>query len=476
VADEAVERFEGLVRKSLIGCGVSAGSFVLAAYSGGPDSTALSLALARLKTEIGFHLELGYVDHGIRPEAELEKELETVRAFAVALGCKLWVRNLGRGAVVERARREKRGIEAAARALRYRALAATMPEGESTYLALGHTLSDQSETMVDRFFSGSGIRGLRGIPASGHRELEIDAGRSRSFILIRPLLELEKRDVLGYLKAHGATWSTDSTNKSPLYRRNEIRLELLPRVQAMYPGFVKSLGKMGLKLARIESYLDEAAGGIFRKEGETWRAEASVFYASHFALRQHALEIAMADLARGRRLPFAFIDACVEARRDFEGLKKDPLRGCGLAMEAAGAAIILKRRLAHGPKKGYFFPIVRQGRYGPAEGLEFELFTSQDAESGPALDSFSFPLVLRSVRPADKIAIKGGKKLVNDLLAEWGVPEAERSMVPVLEDEQGILCVCGGSLGFRNRFAERGFAPGSADGRYMALKVTEKVD
>lgn len=471
-----VERFEGIVRDSICASGIRSGSFVLAAYSGGPDSTALSLALSRARADIGFALELAYVDHGIRSEEELAAERAAVRAFAASLGCRLHEENLGRGTVDEWARREKCGIEAAARALRYRALARALPEDGQGFMALGHTLSDQAETMVARFFCGSGIRGLRGMPASGARDIDIGEGRTRSFTLVRPLLGLEKGEVLRYLEATGTRWSTDSTNGSAVYRRNEMRLELLPRIAKAFPGYVKSLNSMGKKLSRIESFLDEAATGLFLKEGAAWRAEAGEFFKSHPALRQHALERAMADLSPGTRIPFAFIDACVAARGSPEALKNKAVRGCGLSLEARGKAIILKRRLAHGPKKGYFFTIARQGRYGPAEGLQFELFESRDAESGPALETFSFPLVLRSVRPADKIAIKGGKKLVNDLLAEWGVPEDERPVVPVLEDGRGLVCVWGGPLGYRNRFAERGFDPRSADGRYMALKVSVKVD
>jgi tRNA(Ile)-lysidine synthetase-like protein len=151
-----------------------------------------------------------------------------------------------------------------------------------------------------------------------------------------------------------------------------------------------------------------------------------------------------------------------------------PVKGCGFILEVRADEIILSERLAHTPKKGYFFTIPHAGSRGLFEGLEFELFESKNRETGPDLASFSFPIVLRSVRPADKLAIRGGTKLVNDLFGEWGVPEHERTAIPLLEDGLGLICVLGSPLGYRNRFAERGYTAASSDARYLTLKVTAK--
>jgi tRNA(Ile)-lysidine synthetase-like protein len=274
VAVEAVERFETSVRGSLLEYGLAAGSSVLCAFSGGPDSSALALALSRIKDEFGFCLELAYVDHGLRPLHELKAEIAQVRVVGASLGCRIHVLELGRGAVEAYAQSRKCGIEAAARDLRYSALASVLKDSPETFLALGHTFSDQAETMIARFFSGSGIRGLRGMKGYGLREVALEEnGEKRRFKIMRPLLGLEKSDVIAYLEAMGRSWSVDSTNGETIYLRNRMRLEMLPRVQKLFPGYLKSLNALRGKLTRIESFLDESAEGLFRKEGGTWRAD-----------------------------------------------------------------------------------------------------------------------------------------------------------------------------------------------------------
>lgn len=473
---DAVKSFEEGVRKALTGAGIKKGSHVVAAFSGGPDSTALSIVLSRLAREFGYTLELAYVDHGLRPEPELAKERRRVEKLAETLGIPLRLSTLPRESVPALARKAKCGTEAAARLLRYEALASLMDSGRENYLALGHTLSDQAETMAMRFFSGSGVSGLRGIPTGGKRCVRPGDGETAgSFIVTRPLMEFEKSRILAYLRAMGAAWSVDSSNSDPRYVRNRVRAELLPLVGGIFPGYMKSLRTLRGKLLRIEDFLDRSAQRIFKEQGKAaMKAEAEIFYGAHPALRQHALEKAVAKIGPGGRIPYGFIEKCVEAGGSLQGLEKSPILGCGFGLRAGNGCVLLEKRLAHTRKKGYFFPVHGAGRHGPFDSLEFELFDSADPQAGPAYGSFGLPAIMRSAEDLDRLDIDGGEKLLSDLLREWGVPPAERNLIPVLEDQAGIACVLGKAFGYKNRFAERGFRVRPGEGRYLGLKVTGK--
>ena len=138
---------------------------IAVAYSGGPDSTALLAALSALSPCRPIAL---YVDHGLRESRELEEEMALVRRTCAALGAGLIVAHVRPGAVLERAKSENEGVEAAARRFRYAAFRSAMTKSGAQAVLLAHTMDDQIETVLMRLLGGSGAGGLIGIPeASG---------------------------------------------------------------------------------------------------------------------------------------------------------------------------------------------------------------------------------------------------------------------------------------------------------------------
>jgi tRNA(Ile)-lysidine synthetase-like protein len=65
------------------------------------------------------------------------------------------------------------------------------------------------------------------------------------------------------------------------------------------------------------------------------------------------------------------------------------------------------------------------------------------------------PLLLRSKKPGDTVALSGGTKRLKDLYNDWKVPPERRRQIPVLEDRNGILAILGKAYGYRNRVAEK---------------------
>ena len=130
---------------------ISPGDRVIAACSGGPDSTALSMALAALRRDFDFDLWLVTIDHQLRPG--VDDEIALVRSLAKELNVSF----------VERKVKVHGSVQAGARAARYDALFDIAAEIGANRIATGHTRSDQAETVLDRIMRGAGLRGISGV-------------------------------------------------------------------------------------------------------------------------------------------------------------------------------------------------------------------------------------------------------------------------------------------------------------------------
>ncbi|MBX3424301.1 MAG: tRNA lysidine(34) synthetase TilS [Pirellulales bacterium] len=196
---------------------------VVVAVSGGVDSLALAAGLIAAKRTAGGagRLWLGHVNHQLR-DAESDRQEQWVAALAGRLQTPLAVE---RRPVSQRARRDGDGVEAAARAERYAALAEMAEARGARYVAVGHTRDDQVETVLMRLQRGAGLRGLGGMQRC--RPL------SPSVSLVRPLLAATRQELLAALEAAGLEWFHDSSNDDPLYARNRVRHELLPALRSV---------------------------------------------------------------------------------------------------------------------------------------------------------------------------------------------------------------------------------------------------
>jgi tRNA(Ile)-lysidine synthase len=195
---------------------------VSCAVSGGPDSLAL-LVLAR---HVGLAVTAIHVDHGLRPGGEEEAEVvaQAARRFGAAF----------------EARRvhvpEGGNMEARARSARYRAL----PDDVLT----GHTADDQAETVLLHLLRGGGLDALAGMPTER-----------------RPLAGLRRRETAELCDALSLVPVADPTNADRRFRRNRVRLEVLPLLADVAERDVVPLLVRAAELARADvDLLDDLAG------------------------------------------------------------------------------------------------------------------------------------------------------------------------------------------------------------------------
>ncbi len=230
------------------------GDRVVVALSGGPDSTALLLALVALAAGPGPRVRLvaAHLDHGLR--AGSRGDAAAARRLARSLGVPF------RGGRLRGLRGRARGsLEAAARAERYAFLARVARRERATALAVAHHLDDRAETVLHRLLQGANLPGLAGIPL--RRPLP---GAPRCAV-VRPLFEVDRAAILAYLAQRGVAAREDPTNRDGSNARSRLRERVLPALLAEYPGARLSLLRMAETAREASRLLDgEAAGAAAR--------------------------------------------------------------------------------------------------------------------------------------------------------------------------------------------------------------------
>jgi tRNA(Ile)-lysidine synthase len=400
---------------------------ILVALSGGSDSVALLRAMHRA----GRRLAAAHLNHHLR-EIESDRDEQFVRGLCDELGVEL---------IVEHAALDcESNLEERARQARYKFLDRAADRLDARYIALGHQADDQAETIMLRMLRGAGIGGLSAMAEAG-------PGR-----LIRPLLKLNRRDLIDYLKAIGAGFVSDSSNRSPRHLRNRLRLDLIPMIERVYaPGFSRRLVEFGAELRAVDDFLTAHAG---REMGARWteggRLDLSDFEGLHPALAAAMLRGFIASRIRTlRRLDRSHVQAlmrlCLEgpsngrldlpggwcAVREYQTLA---IRRSGSAIAASGSAIVEQYAVLLAlnghteiEQSGFAFEAAIVGAdAAPLPNDVYQALFDADRLAGPA--------VARNAIPGDRIAPLGmmGSRKVKEVFIDHKLPPVLRARYPLI--------------------------------------------
>lgn len=229
------------------------------ACSGGPDSVALVGLLGLLAPKDGLRLSVGHVDHGLRPESAHEAALVQRLAEDHGLPCAVTRLHLPRGP----------GLPARAREARRDALRQQARQQRAAFVALGHTATDQAETILLHLARGAGLEGL----AAMAEHDPWDDGAPGGWL--RPLLELTRAETRALCLRLRLPFVDDPTNAQREHPRVWVRHELLPGLRELNPRVEQALARTAAHARAAEDALGAWADRELRarRRGDGSRGE-----------------------------------------------------------------------------------------------------------------------------------------------------------------------------------------------------------
>lgn len=420
------------------------GDRVVVAVSGGPDSVALLYLLEEIKKEYDLKLFIAHLNHKLRGK-ESDYDQEFVFNLASKLGLKFYSKSFN---VKKLAKKKRLSLEEGARVARYDYLNQVASKVKAQKIALGHTADDQAETVLMRLLRGSGSLGLSGIPPKGDK-------------LIRPLIEVKREEVEGFLKGGKIKFRTDSSNLRPDFLRNKLRLKLLPLIEREYnPKIKKVLGRTSYLLSEEEKYLKKKALELFKKslieKNETEIIlDLENFFDYDKSLKRIIIRICLERLEGSlKKIGFEPAERLLNLVEKGKTGKKIDF-GKGLSSYVSKDYLCFYKNKKKKKHSFVFHPpgeknLKSSGLKVKSQILEF--FSLDDIEKNKDpyqahldLDKLKFPLRLRSRKDGDWFKPLGmkGKKNLSDFLIDKKIPSYKRDDVLLLVSDKKIAWVIG---------------------------------
>ena len=438
------------------------GARVLAACSGGGDSVALAALLCELEPETDWSVAgLLHVNHGLRG-ASADEDEAFCRQLARGLGVPITVE---RADVAALARAERISVEAAGHRIRYELFERVVREGAADLVATAHTRDDQAETVLLRLIRGAGPAGLAGI-------------RPRIGAVVRPLLDVRRRELREYLRLRGLSHREDPTNRDERVLRNRVRRRLIPFLAEHFSPAITDVLARGAAIARDDAdWIDAAANA----------AAVEIVQCTEGGVDADAGRLAAAAPAIARRIARSALERAGERRVGFDHVER--LRRLadaggtapavadfpGCRVERDGPTLRLRRRSGRAAPEvvnigsGFEYPLAVPGEVEIAEaGLRIlaergerpDRLVAGGAVAVLPAGRVAPPLTVRSWRPGDvfrPLGLGGHRKKLQDFFVDRRIPRDRRGAVPLVVDAKlGIVWVAGHAVSEAVRLIESG--------------------
>ena len=439
---------------------------IVAAVSGGADSTVLLDLLAKEQEAFGLTIIVAHFNHQLRG-AESDGDEQHVAQRARHYGFEFYVE---RANTADYARHWKLGIQEAARQLRYDFFDKLLDSSGFSKVATAHNADDNAETILPNLIRGAGVQGLSGIPV--YRDDKK---------IIRPLLFAGRNEIEQYAQEEQLAFRNDSSNAEDHYTRNFLRQRILPPIrEQVNPNVVQTLHRTAELFRELEAFLTYTARQTFdvlvakRTEEELHLAIPRL--RSNPVLIQQYIVMLAADSFAHRSLEYDQVNAILDLTEGLTG-----------SWVAVGRHHVVFRDREHlvfrkaEPMPEFRITVQPNHRY------EFSMFrfasevvdhrsisftTSGGAEYVDADRVQDAELVLRTWSDGDAFIPLGmkTKKKISDFFVDAKIPIYEKHHIPILETKQGeVVWVCG------QRIDDRFKITGDTK-RVLKLEFTRRTD
>ncbi|CEI74229.1 MULTISPECIES: tRNA lysidine(34) synthetase TilS [Romboutsia] len=417
------------------------GDKIVLGLSGGPDSVCLLHILYRLKEKLDIEVYAAHLNHQIRG-IEAQKDALYITQLCENLGVTSFVKSID---VPKYCKENGLSVEEGARKLRYEMFEEIKQKTKSNKIAIGHNLNDQAETILMRIMRGTGLQGLRGIEYI------------RDNNIIRPILDIDRKDIEAYCEEYELNPRIDHTNLETIYTRNKIRLELIPYMKDNFnPNVIESIVRMSNSLKTDSDYIQEESEIKFKEvsnlQEDACEIDIQKYSKLHDAIKVRVLRKGIKHILGDTN----FVDQKhIEDIMQLEDNKKiDKMitlpRGI-FAYRRKNTILLINKEIVNEtiefcynlPSNG-FIKVKELNLVLETQTMNIDRYKSMKLDKkskGFDFDKVKGGIVVRSRKEGDKIKLSAGSKKIKDLFIDLKIPREERCNVPIIVDEQGILCV-----------------------------------
>ena len=415
-------------------------SHVVLAFSGGPDSLCMYHSLKALNESLNLNLVFHpvHVNHLLRGD-DAFKDQKAAEEMAAEMGDQCLVYQVD---CKERARNQGMSLEEAGREIRYEILdqvaedvaVSSGLEKKDVVIAVGQNADDRAETTLFRIMRGTGVDGISSI---GYERYS-----NNGFKIVRPLLDVYKKDIVEYCKLSGLNPSIDKTNFQMDYARNQIRGEILPFLEQCEPKIKEMLNRLSDGASLDKAYMEKESRKVFEK----------AYVLSKCTARQVTLDIEVLRNTDEALLYRVMIKALGQLGFN-QSVNRAHLKQMISAIMSESPSAMFNLPGGYLCRREYGF-VVFEGCPNPKEVIERAVgFVEREQPlvahvSRSWLDEHKVDesqLEIRRKMAGDYILIKGGcRKKVQDLLVDMKVPKGRRSEAVVLAFGQLVIAIATG--------------------------------
>ncbi len=408
---------------------ITEGDRILVALSGGADSVCLLHVLCTLSKEYGFSVCAAHVNHGLRG-AESDGDETFVCDLCKQLEIPLYVT---REDVKGYAELYDMSVELAGREVRYAYFNDLLCQYGLSKIATAHHADDNIETVLMRLMRGTGVAGLAGIPY-------------QNGAVIRPLLDVSRKEVEAYITEQKLSYRSDSSNESTEFTRNRIRHDLLPLIESEFnPNFRQNFASQIRLYAQCAAYLDGKVAKLRERLEET--LSVGVCYDCDALLKEDSFLVSslyhevIESLSEEKETGLLAVRAVEEIVAKKQG--KVTLSKC-LVAEICHGKLYIRRE--EGAPMPYFCELTEAEESFsvtyhvavPEKPAKYELYLDAEKLAGKKL-------IIRSRKAGDAFYPVGmeGKKTIQDFFVDNKVPRFLRDSIPLLVADEDIIWVAG---------------------------------
>lgn len=455
--------YEFIKKESLI----VPGEKLILAVSGGSDSVALLHSIYHLKEKLKIKkIIIAHMNHLLRGK-ESDRDENFVKKLAGFFKLEIEISKLDIKKMALLDINRKESIESVAHKYRMIFLKDVANKYKASKILTAHNKNDLAETILMWLSRGTGILGAKGIlPINGN--------------IVRPLLDMSKKEIMDYVKKNKIVFVKDSSNDKLDYTRNAFRHNVLPEIEKVYSGVVNNLSKFSKIIRLDDDYLDNEADKIYKTEikqvnENTFFLPISIFKIYHKSLLNRIIIKIFNKLVKQNRnaLSYYHVNSIYELLEKTGEKEINFPMGIKVKKDSTGFFIGETVKVFKIDTENYEDKILKLQVPGKAVlndfGLEIDIKLVQNTSSIQAkikdnknlmflnYEKIMLPLYVRKVQQGDKFKPLGapGTKKLSDYFTDKKIPPSKRWNKLLIEDRKQVLGILEDTIDEKYRVDEK---------------------